>query len=167
MDKKMRVKVNNYISNFKKNIKLRSVRIGIKEDDPLFQQLLQYIYDYENIEFTQDDFTKRKRAKNTVNINERCCGKKSNGDLCSRRKKDEFDFCGTHLKGTPYGINKLDELTIKEETKKVEIFTKTVNGIVYYTDENNNIYDSNSILKKKESSVIGKYCEIENKIKLY
>ena len=33
---------------------------------------------------------------------DRCVGKKASGEQCTRRKKDNYDLCGTHIKGTPH-----------------------------------------------------------------
>ena len=64
---------------------------------------LKFIYDYSSISLLKDDFQKRKRIKNTIPIQIRCCAKRANGEQCTRRKKNDQEFCGTHCKGTPYG----------------------------------------------------------------
>ena len=52
---------------------------------------------------SKEDFQKRKRVKNVVPQFERCGAKRANGEQCTRRKKDDSCFCGTHVKGTPHG----------------------------------------------------------------
>ena len=56
------------------------------------------------MELTQEDFVKRKRIKNSVPLYERCMALKSNGKQCTRRKKGNCKFCGTHIKGTQNGV---------------------------------------------------------------
>ena len=108
MEKRLKKKTNEYMSNFKTDITEWLVRnnINFKDDDNniLFNNFLQYVYDYNNIEFTQIDFQKRKRVKNTVPHFERCQARRANHEQCTRRKKDNECYCGTHIKGRPHGI---------------------------------------------------------------
>jgi len=62
------------------------------------------------------------------------------------------EYCGTHLKGTPYGIIQNDEKMENE----VKVWMEEINGIYYYIDQKGNIYD---YLEMRESKVkiIGKY----------
>ena len=57
--------------------------------------LVQFIYEYKRLVLTTEDFSKRKRVKNDVPHCERCTAKRSNGEQCTRRKKDGEMFCGT------------------------------------------------------------------------
>ena len=59
---------------------------------------LKFIFDYNGILLSKDDFQKRKRVKNSIPIQIRCCAKRANGEQCTRRKKNENDYCGTHCK---------------------------------------------------------------------
>ena len=80
-----------------------------------------FVFDYDQISLSKEDFTKRKRVKNVVPIQLRCCAKRANGEQCTRRKKDDNDFCGTHIKGIPYG--KIDcEVDETQIQLKREIF---------------------------------------------
>ena len=38
-----------------------------------------------------------------VPSSERCMAKRANGEQCTRRKKQDSCYCGTHTKGTPHG----------------------------------------------------------------
>ena len=38
-----------------------------------------------------------------VPSSEKCQAKRSNGIQCTRRKKQDSCYCGTHIKGTPHG----------------------------------------------------------------
>ena len=62
-----------------------------------FNDIIRFIYDYDTLKMDPEDFTKRKRVKNHVPLYERCCALKSNGKQCTRRKKDNEEFCwNTH-----------------------------------------------------------------------
>ena len=107
----------------------------------------------------KDDFMKRKRVKNMVPVYERCCAKRANGQQCTRRKKDEYQYCGTHSKGTPHGII-TDTEPINTETK-VEVSAIDIKGIVYYLDVNDNVYDTEDIISnQKNPRIIAKYLKI-------
>ena len=65
------------------------------------------------------DFVKRKRVKNTIPTENRCSAKRACGQQCTRRKKGESCFCGTHIKGIPHGeINQVKQTPT--HTKKIE-----------------------------------------------
>ena len=103
---------------------------------------------------TSDDLKKRKRIKNVVPYYDRCVGKKSNGEQCTRRKKDGCELCGTHIKGTPHG--KISDAV--ENVKKITVYAKEIRGIVYYIDDNGNVYNTEDVYENKENPrVIAKY----------
>jgi hypothetical protein len=120
-------------------------------------QLLQYIYDYDRLSFVKEDFQKRKRVKNFVPIFDRCCAKRASDERCTRRKKDGYEYCGTHLKGTPHGIIESDNEP-KSTTQKVEVYAQDIQGIIYYIDKNNNVYQAEDIISNKMNpKIIAKY----------
>ena len=116
MERRINKKIENYMSEFKENVKKKASELG---KDLV---LVQYIYDYERLVLVKEDFMKRKRVKNIVNLSDRCCAKRANGEQCTRRRKDlNVEFCGTHLKGRPHG--KCDfEKDEKSEGQKVEVW---------------------------------------------
>ena len=119
-------------------------------------KLINFIYEYDNFELNKEDFMKRKRIKSTIPAYERCCAKRANGQQCTRRKKDDFQYCGTHSKGTPHGIMNENE-TISTITK-VEVSAIDIKGIIYYLDNNGNVYDTEDIIaNKKNPRIIAKY----------
>jgi hypothetical protein len=102
---------------------------------------------------------KRKRVKNMVPTYERCCAKRANGEQCTRRKKDEFQYCGTHSKGTPHGI--ISDKEPINTTTKIEVSAIDIKGIVYYLDQNSNVYDTEDIISnQKNPRIIAKYEKI-------
>ena len=150
-------KVEDYLSSFKQDIKKLMIDYNLHESDN-GKLLLQSILDKPNLSFTPEDFIKRQRAKNTVNILERCSAKRANGELCSRKRKKNDIFCGTHCKGTPYGSidNPSPIPTSNESTnhstlsqQKINIFTTEIQGIIYYIDDQHNAYSMEDILLNK------------------
>lgn len=156
MERRLNNKVENYIIKFKDNIKEKASQIGIM-DDIKINQLFQYIYDYERLIFNKEDFVKRKRVKNFVPIFDRCCAKRATNEQCTRRKKDGSEYCGTHMKGTPHGIiDSQDEE--KVNIQKVEVWAQEIQGIIYYIDNCNNVYQAEDIvINKMNPKIIAKY----------
>lgn len=148
MDKRINKKTETYVSDFKNYICER-----IKNNDDI-NNIIEYIYEYPRLSFDKDDFVKRKRLRNTVPTTNRCTAKRANGEQCTRRKKDNCDFCGTHFKNAPHGLMSSNCETIK----KIEIFTKDIKGIWYWIDNEGNIYKTDDILKNIENpKKIGSY----------
>jgi hypothetical protein len=98
-------------------------------------EFIQFIFDYNNMSIKKEDLQKRTRTKNAVPHCDLCIAKIANGIQCTRRKQsNDVQFCGTHIKGQPYGIeSKVD--TAVQQTKKVEIWVQEIKGINYYIDE--------------------------------
>ena len=157
MEKRLNKKVETFITTFKDNIREKATQLGLSNDSKS-AQLLQYIYDYDRLSFNKEDFQKRKRVKNFVPIFDRCCAKRSCGEQCTRRRKDDSEFCGTHAKGTPHGIVVENQNDNKVNTHKVEVWAQDIQGIVYYIDKFNNVYNNADILKNQiNPKIIAKY----------
>lgn len=160
MEKRLNKKLETYIAEFKDNIREKASELGLTTDDSTIQ-LLQYIYDYERISLNKEDFQKRKRVKNFVPIYDRCCAKRASEEQCTRRRKKGSEYCGTHLKGTPHGVMDANE-EMKETTQKIEVWAQDINGIVYYIDKCNNVYDTADIIKNRlNPKIIAKYVKKE------
>jgi hypothetical protein len=156
MEKRLNKKVDTYISCFKDNIREKTSQLGLLKSDQ-FNQLIQYIYDYERLSFNKEDFQKRKRVKNFVPIFDRCCAKRANNEQCTRRKKDGNEYCGTHMKGTPHGVVDTNN-EVKTNFQKIEVWAQDIQGIVYYIDNNNNVYQAEDIISNKiNPKIIAKY----------
>jgi hypothetical protein len=160
MEKRINKKIDAYVSDFKDNIREKAEDAGLTMDVKV-TQLLQYIYDYGRLELTKEDFMKRKRVKNVVHLSDRCCAKRANGEQCTRRRKDETsEYCGTHLKGTPHGSCDIEEDT-KPSGHKIEVWAQDIQGIIYYIDKTNNVYQAEDIMSGKPNpKVIAKYLKV-------
>ena len=146
MKKNIQNKTNDFFKKFKNDIKNNN---ELNKDE-----LIQFIYDYPTISFNDEDFKKRKRIKNKIPVCNRCIAIKSSNTQCTRRKKDNSNFCGTHMKGTPHGtVN-----NVNNNEKKITTHTIDINGIYYYVDDNKNVYDPNDIHKNiKNPKIIYTY----------
>lgn len=157
MERRLNKKAETYISTFKDSIREKATQLGLLKDLPKSNDLLQYIYDYERLTFDKEDFQKRKRVKNFVPHFDRCTAKRASCEQCTRRKKDGYEFCGTHIKGTPHGIVDAQNEN-KVNTQKVEVWVQEIQGIVYYIDKTNNVYQAEDImLNKVNPKIIAKY----------
>ena len=157
MERRLNKKAETYISTFKDNIREKATQIGLLKDNPTANDLLQYIYDYDRLAFDKEDFQKRKRVKNFVPHFDRCIAKRASCEQCTRRKKEGNEYCGTHIKGTPHGV--VDALNeTKVNTQKVEVWVQEIQGIVYYIDKSNNVYQAEDImLNKVNPKIMTKY----------
>lgn len=158
VEKRINNKVRSYLLNFKDNIKNCIVA------DPAYKKrdmanILQFLYDYQPLQLTQIDFQKRKRVKNVVPLHNRCCAYRANLEQCTRRKKIPSNFCGTHIKGTPHGV--ITDIKKKPLQTKKSVWVEDIKGIIYYIDEDNNVYDPQDVIENKTNpKIIAKYtCE--------
>lgn len=160
MEKRINKKIETYISEFKDRIKDKAIDLGLTTDSNL-ANLVQYISDYERLALTKEDFMKRKRVKNVVHLSDRCCAKRANGEQCTRRRKDTTtEYCGTHLKGTPHGICDVEQET-KPAGQKIEVWAQDIQGIIYYIDKANNVYQAEDIMSGKTNpKIIAKYVKV-------
>ena len=158
MERRLNKKAESYITTFKDSIREKTTEMGISKNEQV-NQLLLYIYDYERLSFSKEDFQKRKRVKNFVPIFDRCCAKRASNEQCTRRKKEGCEYCGTHLKGTPHGIVDAQDEP-KNTTQKIEVFAQDIQGIIYYIDKNNNVYQAEDIISNKiNPKIIAKYAK--------
>jgi len=156
MEKRLNRKAEAYITTFKDGIREKSVQLGLNNNE-MVNQLLQYVYDYDRLSFMKEDFQKRKRVKNFVPIFDRCCAKRASEEQCTRRKKDGCEYCGTHMKGTPHGV--IDNYNDQPATtQKIEVCAQDIQGIIYYIDNCNNVYQTEDIISNKiNPKIIAKY----------
>jgi hypothetical protein len=158
MDKRFNKKAEAYVLKYKNDLVEK-----IKEhnlDNEQMNKLLEYIYEYPRLTFDKEDFVKRKRVKNTIPTENRCSAKRACGQQCTRRKREGSEFCGTHFKNAPHGF-----MSDKEENSKknIEVFTEDIKGIIYYIDNNSNVYKMEDVLEGKENpEIIAKYEKSNN-----
>lgn len=157
MERRINKTIESYISTFKDDIREHAEHLGLTKDVS-GNQLLQFIYDYERLNLSKEDFMKRKRIKNTVHLNDRCVAKRANGQQCTRRKKDDCIYCGTHVKGTPHGFCTAEEGELTSTEHKVEVWPEEIQGIMYYIDKDMNVYQAEDIISNKTNPKVIAKC---------
>lgn len=162
MERRINSKIETYISDLKTKIceKINEKTSSIANEDR--SELLQYVYDFERLLLVKDDFIKRKRIKNAIPVTNRCNALRANNEQCTRRRKEGCNFCGTHSKGTPNGILKTGNTNAQDGEENtnvnVDVFAQEVMGIVYYIDNNYNVYKTEDIMNGIENpKIIAKY----------
>jgi len=158
MEKRLNSKIEEYTKTFKDEIRDKAMALGF-DDTHKVAELVGFIYDYNRFTLQKDDLIKRKRVKNSIPELNRCIAKRANGEQCTRRRRDDCEFCGTHSKGTPHGLmqNNPDSLNPSAATAAVqtmEVFAEDVKGIVYYLDKYGNVYKTEDILEGRENPQI-------------
>jgi hypothetical protein len=157
MERRLNKKIEQYLSGFKDEIRTKATDLGITKNET-GNLLLQFVYDYDRLTLGKDDFVKRKRVKNVVSYFDRCCAKRATDEQCTRRKKEGYEYCGTHMKGTPHGIVEAQEDASKITTSKMEVWAQDIQGIINYIDKNGNVYQAEDIvINKMNPRIIGKY----------
>lgn len=160
MEKRINKKVESYISNFKESIKNQVLHENF-EDKQKVNDFLSFIYDFERLCLTKEDFIKRKRVKNTVPTINRCNAKRADGEQCTRRRKKDCEFCGTHSKGTPHGLV-LDGDMAENINEKIDVIAHEIKGIVYYIDKHSNVYNAEDVLQNIENPRIIAKCGLNS-----
>ena len=173
MERRLNNKLEAYIIAFKNDIvaRLQEVSGGLTSDHSSqivedsrakCNSIIGFVYNYEKLRLNKEDFMKRKRVKSVVPIYDRCCAKRASGEQCTRRKKGNEMYCGTHIKGTPNSV--MEEPSGETPTTKnvkVDIWAQDIKGIIYYIDKVGNVYDTEDIMKidKYPKRVIAKYAQ--------
>jgi len=156
MERRLNRKIEEYVTDFKQSVLSKAQQLGLN-NDPNLAALVKYVYDYDRLVLTKEDFMKRKRVKNAVHLADRCCAKRASCEQCTRRKKEGYEYCGTHLKGTPHGICETGD-NEKPSGQKIEVWVQDIQGIVYYIDKNFNVYQTEDIYTYKVNpKIIAKY----------
>lgn len=152
MEKRLNKRIENYVTTFKDKIKEKITSLNI-EDKSKLNEFLEFVYEYERLIVGKEDINNRKRIKNSIpNVN-RCCAKRANGEQCTRRRKENCEFCGTHSKGTPHGLMEISGET-NTPMQKLDVFAEEIGGIVYYIDSLKNVYKTEDILSGKVNPAI-------------
>ena len=150
MEKRINKRIEQHQLEFKNAIKTyidnNDCRIHNDNQD-ITSDFLKFVFDFENMSLSKDDFKKRHRVKNQVPHYERCTARRANGEQCTRRRKDGACFCGTHSKGTPNGV--VDSEGENKTVNKIEVWVQEIKGINYYIDDSNNVYLPEDILQNR------------------
>jgi hypothetical protein len=160
MDKFINKKIENYTTLLKNDISHKIGELSFSEKNKI-NELLEFVFEYPRLSITKEDVSKRKRVKNAIPDLNRCNAKRANGEQCTRRRKDDVEFCGTHMKGVPHGLIAISQST--ETMIKLEVIAQEIAGIVYYIDKFENVYKTEDILEGKENPlIVAKYMKQMN-----
>ena len=163
MDKFINKKIKTYVTELKAHVKQKTLEMFPETDEIKINDYLQEIYNYECLVLTKEDVSKRKRIKNCIPGCNRCIAKRANGEQCTRKQKEGYEYCGTHVKGVPHGvITDIVNPNVESEILNAEVVAKDIHGIVYYIDQYNNVYKTEDILYEKKNPEIIAKCEIIN-----
>lgn len=169
MERRITNKVETHQVKFKETIRdwLKNNDCQILQNgNDMTSDFLKFVFDQDAILFTREDFQKRKRVKNVVSHFERCSAKRANGEQCTRRKRDDSCFCGTHAKGTPHGVSENGE-SEESNIKKIEVWVEEIKGINYYIDSDNNVYRAEDIVENKTSPAVIAKWKVDDNGKYY
>lgn len=156
MEKRLTAKIKLWITDVKNGIAGKIQQITMDDQDKT--ELLEYLYSIDHLEIKKEDIQKRTRIKNTVPYHERCRALRANGEQCTRRKKNDNNFCGTHIKGIPHGEISDEAKADVEQFKKIQIWAQEINGIIRHLDNFGNIYDPHDIYRNiNNPKVIAKW----------
>ena len=163
MERNLNQKISAHTISLKENITqwIESHHISVLDESGRnrLHDLLRNISDFPSLELTKDDFKRRVRVKTIIPTYERCCALRLNGEQCTRKNKANERFCGTHLKGLPYG--KMEEFPNLQESK-IEIQLEEICGIHQYIDKNGNIYSSEDIMNNiPNPRVVSKWKKVD------
>jgi len=149
MERSLNIKLSESAIQFREDMttwfKTQQIEMINQDGKNCYEDFVAFIDGYENIQFTKDDLKKRSRTKTLIATFERCCALRSNHEQCTRKSKKDEVYCGTHMKGQPYGI--LDAEPKSTDTK-IDVWLEDINGVHQYTDKEGNIYSSEDILQK-------------------
>jgi hypothetical protein len=164
MEKRINKKFEVYITTFKDEIRNKITSLPFDEaSKPSMNELLEFVYDYERFSLCKEDLSKRSRIKNAIPANNRCNAKRASGEQCTRRRKSDCEFCGTHTKGTPHGLVTCEGVS-QIPLQKVETYAKEICGIVYYIDKFGNVYKTEDILEGRQNPAVVARYKVENDI---
>lgn len=91
-----------------------------------------------------DDF-KQTKTKTDILDTERCKALRVSGEQCIRRKTKSSPYCGTHCKNNPVSTD--NDMLNSQQYHSVEVFAEEIQGIVYYIDKSNHVYNTEDIIQ--------------------
>jgi len=164
--------VDEYIVKFKNDIKTKMLDLDmvrpVEDQGPdadvnleKMRELMEYVFEYPKMVLTKKDLViSKKKSPITMETKRegendglpfpahmQCTAKRSDGIQCTRKKKKNCEFCGTHAKLE--ATQKRSPST--EPAQKMEVSAEDIHGIIYYIDKFNNVYHTEDILEGKEN----------------
>lgn len=154
MEQRTNACIEKYLLGFKAAIKAKILELDLGQSA---SELVGFVYDYENLTIKKEEMVKPKRVRSgdpeegvvqRGNPN-RCLAKRATGEQCTRRRKDDADFCGTHCKGAPHG-----QVASDATVQHIELFTQKINGIVYFLDHGGHVYNTEHVMSSQQNPAV-------------
>jgi hypothetical protein len=156
MDKKFE----EYIVEFKTQIRNKIIALSFEErENEKVKDLIEFVFEYKRFEVQEE-----RKNNNIVRQGERCIGIRTNGRPCSRRRKKNSQYCGTHTQPLDTTENTQDcddghdvdddshHLKVsKSSITNIDLNAEEVQGIVYYIDKDGNVYHPEDVMKQTEA----------------
>ena len=155
--------VETYLVQFKHEIQLKLNVLELirsdssEEERTKMREFMEFVFEYPKLALSKPDagaysMTKTKETTTSsehIETEPYCIAKRSDGIQCTRKKKKNCEYCGTHAKIEQLQSerNQSTPLTIQ----KMEVNAVVIHGIIYYIDTNNNVYHTEDILENKEN----------------
>jgi hypothetical protein len=149
---KLNAAVNAIVDDFKSDIIRLVNSVPYSKND-----VLQFINDFTPNTIDEVSIMKKKRIKNPIPFHEKCIAKRANGEQCSRRKRKDGEFCGTHSKACPHGTVTLEDMANTDESsngivkKQIEVWLEDINGIMYWINDSGTVYHPDDIKNNQEN----------------
>jgi hypothetical protein len=155
MEKRLNQRFSQWTEKFKQEIRSRITGIEDMNKETM-ASFLEFLYGYESFVVRKEDLQKRRRVKNLVPYHDRCRALRANQEQCTRRRKCDSRFCGTHAKGIPHG--EVSETIPKKSVRSIQIWAQEIGGIISHLDDFGNVYDPQDIYQNiKNPRIIAKY----------
>jgi len=124
-------KISHLVNNIIKDECSKIIKNICEKENLDFEHILEKYLNYDSIDDKQE-IKKRNRKLPPKEL--QCKGRKSDFEQCTRKKKDNEDFCASHLKNLKYGSIDM------ENDDYIEMFEQEIDGKIYYLDNENNVY---------------------------
>lgn len=148
MEQRTNACIEKYLHDFKSAIKAKILDLELGQKA---SELLGFVYDYENLTITKEEMVKPRRCREETKCPEanRCLAKRATGEQCTRRRKDDAEFCGTHCKGAPHG-----QVASDATVQHIELFTQKISGIVYFLDHVGHVYNTEHVMSSQQNPAV-------------
>tara|TARA_B100000524_G_C23644653_1_gene367985 strand:+ start:792 stop:1295 length:504 start_codon:yes stop_codon:yes gene_type:complete len=140
------------------NTKLKDILQNICIDNPCldYNNLIEkYCLSKLEIDDISINNKRKKRKKNKIlDQHDLCMAKKADGLQCTRRKKDDHDYCGKHINNLKFGRID-DEIKYQDKEKYIRTRHEKLDGQDYLVDDDNIVYT----FDKNNPMVVGTFID--------
>lgn len=177
MEKSVIAHTDIYLSKFKTDIQKKAIDLSFDEREKL-NELLEFMFEYEKINF--DVIFTKKAAKPAAEKpspptpivfpdEERCIANRKQGDRCTRKRTKGQLYCGTHCVKPPTDpippTQKSSEKPPSTKTSTIEVVAHEIQGIIYYIDNELNVYNTEDIFKNiNKPRIIAKAVQLSQNV---